>query len=303
MKTGSRFAAAILLGTAMVAFSGCYTQVGGVLDDRYASDQYVEEEVEQEGEYDSTYTDDREDYGADWEYWRPHTYFDYYYPSFTFGFGYYSPWYMNRWSSWRYGYYDPFYSDPWGWGVYGGGYAPGWWYPHNSGYVSGRTRQNVTRTFGNTRAFGSSRGTVRGTVSTTGSGYMRPGDGTLIQGRTSGRPSGTTGRSGVTTGRQGSQSRSSEGRSSAPVRRVAPGSRKSGESRQAPAYTPPPRRDGNSGGREPSGGGRESSGGGRSYSPPPSSGSSGSSGSAPDRSGGRSSGGESGGSRSSGNRR
>src|SRR5512147_2502872 len=150
MKTRSRFASALLLVSAAVAFSGCYTQVGGVYDDRYDPDSYVEDrnQNQQEEAYDdSTYVEGEEGYGTDWEYWRPHTYFDYYYPSFTFGFGYYSPYYWNSWNSWRYGYYDPFYSDPWGWGLYGGGYAPGWWYPHNGGYVSGRMRPNVTRTF------------------------------------------------------------------------------------------------------------------------------------------------------------
>jgi hypothetical protein len=109
---------------AVVMLAGCYTQMGAVRDDRdegYArqddvyQDNATQEQVgvvtdstEQES---GAYDDD------EYESARSRFYYDYYYPSFTIGLGYYSWW--RPWWGWGSGYYDPYYYGSyygyWGW--------------------------------------------------------------------------------------------------------------------------------------------------------------------------------------------
>lgn len=276
---------------AALALSGCYTEVGSVRGERDEDYAYHPEDrgvvpdttIEESGNY----TDN--DYDRD----RSRFYFDYYYPSFTFGWGYYSWW--RPWWSWGSWYYDPFYysggyNTPWGWGGYPG-YVPGWWYPHYDGrYAFSSGYYGKSRTFGNSRTVGMNRGA-----------YNPPSGGIMYGGARSSSRTGS--RTGVTSGR--SQTGSSSAR---PSTRVSPGRRSQssnryvapsdlgrinrgnrGEARREytqPRSAPAPRGEGRSGGN------RSSGGGGRSYSPPASTGSSHSS---PAPSGGGSRGGSSGG--------
>ncbi len=247
-----------------LALSGCYTQVGSMREDREGDYSYRDEDrsavtdstEEQPGEYNDN----------DYEYDRGRFYFDYYYPSYTFGLGFYGSWW-SPWWAWGTWYNDPFlygpYYNNWGWGWYPG-YVPGWWYPRYGGYYGTYPYGGRTRTFGNSRMVGTTRGGM----------YDPPGGGVLSGGtRTS---PGAVGRSGVTTRRP------QPGRPSArPSSRVSPGRRSDGrfvppsssgtvnrgsrgEGRRSytqPRSAPAPRNEGrSSGGR--------TYGGGRSYSPP-----------------------------------
>jgi hypothetical protein len=289
---------------AALALSGCYTEVGSVRGERdedyayHPEDQGVVPDTTMEES--GNYTDN--EYDRD----RSRFYFDYYYPSFTFGLGYYSWW--RPWWSWGSWYYDPFYYyggyyAPWGWGGYPG-YVPGWWYPHYDGrFALSPGYYGRSRTFGNSRTVGMTRGT------------FTPSGG-IMYGRVRSSSS-TGGRTGVTSGR--SQTGSPSAR---PSTRVSPGRRSQSSSRYvAPSYGGTVNR-GNRGqarreyvqprsgsaqrreGR--SGGNRSSGSSGRSYSPPASMGSSHSS-PAPSGGGGGSRGGSGGsgggGGRHSGGRR
>ncbi len=248
-----KYGLAMAVLVAVLALSGCYTQVGPVRGDR--DYDYGYRDQDQGAVTDTTYEQPGDSSDYDYQNDRGRFYFDYYYPSFTFGLGYYDSWWRPWWA-WGSWYYDPFYYgsyySPWGWGY--GGYTPGWWYPHYGAYgpryygYAGRTR-----TFGNSRMVGATRGV-----------YNNPGGGVMPGGIRSSAGGGS--RTGVTTRRA-----PAAGPSARPSTRVAPGRRSDfngryvppgssgsvnrgsrGEGRRQyaqPRYAPAPRSEGRSGGR------------------------------------------------------
>lgn len=280
--------------------SGCYTQLASIGSDRdYArQEEYRGADVDTTDANSSTYSDE------EYEHARTNFYYDSYYPAFGFGvgFGYYSPWYWRPY--WRYGYYnDPFfYFSPYAWGSYPTVYEPGWWYPHYGGYYGyGTRRYNTTRTFGNSRMIGTTRGTSSGyTIGGTRTGMN------LTPGAIS-RPSGNLNRPSVNGGRTRTSSpanlpppristgRHQGNRAGAPTR---DGTVNRGNSHRGGGerYTPAPSQP-----RE--GRGERSSGGSRSYSPPPSHSSPAPAQSPPSRGGSSGGSGGGGGSRDSGRHR
>lgn len=293
MANISRFSLlSVLLLFAAWSFSGCYTQVGSERNDR----DYSSREEYRVTDVDTTYNDSSGYTDNDYDYARQRFYYDSYYPGFTFGigFGYYSPWYWRPYWGWGTWYYDPFIYNAWAWGPYPPIYEPGWWYPHYGSYYGSYYglrygRYNMTRTFGNSRMVGSTRGSYSGyNAGATRSGTNLPPAGTgRSLGKTS-RPSTSTPSNlpppRVSPGRRGDQRPASPSRDGSVNR--------AGRDRSA-RYSSPPRQEGRSGGAR-------SSGSGRTYSPPSSPPSHSSP--APASRGGESRGGG-GGSRSGGSRR
>ncbi len=261
-----------------VVFSGCYTQVGMFREDRqqeYTADEQpaTEDTVSQE-----QYDDARQQF-----YYDSYNY----YPSFSYGFGFYDPWY---WRMGGYGYYNPYGYDPvWGWcgtsypRYYGSWGNPSFSWNHPGHYtyrVGGNVAVRSGGPYGATRTFGSTRTAVGGTGSSAGvlpSGARATtglGKGSTnvplipraYSGRNANRPPNSAGAVG-----HGSGSRSSGNRDG--VR--SSGGNRSGSRRAESVrpYTPPPvHNPGNvSGGH--SGGGQGSGGGGSAPASAPSGGS------------------------------
>lgn len=288
----------ILLASIVVSVfvTGCYTQVAGTRDDRddnyYSSDDRDHPGfgyTDSKPGYDSTVTDSGRYDEESYETARHRVYFDYYYPHFSVGMGWYSPWYWG--SGFAIG-YDPFYSP---WNYYSWGYPvvypyPWYVYPQyrDPGYYGpyySHNRFGGTRTFGNTRTGGNYRGGSAvyrggGAPSITipaGTRYAPRSEPRIAPrqqtGISPGRRSNESGRSGTTPPGRGYRSGSTRGGTREGYRNEPPRTR----------YDAPSR----SGGSNRGGGDRS---GGRSYSPspappshgggaPPSSGSRGSSGS------------------------
>jgi hypothetical protein len=249
--------------SAALLLTGCYTQVGTTENERTENESYAAD--------DSAVTGSDSTTARDYEYERRQMYFDYYYPSFVFSVGYSSPWYWGP--TW---WYSPYWTPYWyGYAWYAPIYYPGWYYPYYGysyhgypyyGYPypgGGSYAPYATRSFGNTRTVGTTRGYAGSTYST----------GSMIDAGRTGYRSG-----GVTTG-----ARATPGvRVPTAPRSIAPAP--SARSAAGQRYVPP-RRSGASSG---SGGARVGSGtqsapdhgsrggavrsGGGSYSPPPSSG-------------------------------
>jgi hypothetical protein len=275
-------------GPALIALalllSGCYTQLATTEG---------EEEYSQQAPYtdDTTFVPDSTGARGYTEY-RERVYFDYYYPSFAFSVGYYSPWYWGvNW--WYAPYWTPYY---YGYGWYAPISYPGWYYPYYSYpyYYSApyRSAPYATRTFGNTRSVGNTRSTGA-TREVTGAGYS---GGSMLDnmGRAAVRSGGSSSAGRVTTGVRSpsvpdrlfptvTPRVSSGGRSNGSVR--SSDSRSSEKYRPGRSYTPSHSPQGGNG-RESSAnpfpsyspgtrqGGETRSGTGQSYSPPPSRGSS-----------------------------
>jgi len=259
--------------------SGCYTQLATT-------------EGEEDYARETAYADDAP-YVADstaargYTEYRERVYFDYYYPSFAFSVGYYSPWAWGvNW--WYTPYWTPYY---YGYGWYAPIAYPGWYYP-SYGYpyypyaTPYASAPYATRTHGNTRTavYGRSAGTTR---DVSGAGYaggsmidnmgraaVRSGGGGSARGLSSGvRTPSVPNRLSPTTiprtssgGRspgsvRASDSRSSEkyrpGRSTTPSYNSGNGSTGRSDGDRTPSYGPQSR-----------GGGESRSGGGQSYSPP-----------------------------------
>lgn len=162
--------------------SGCYTQVGTIMEERPAAREevYVEEYYDDTGTTYRYYSDDY--YYDDYSYRSPRhrMFFNYYYPThYSFGWGvqydpfwydryyvwdpWYSTWYYPRysfniyfgWPSWRYSHHAYYrwhgshYMYPWGpWG-YTRHYPTYTYYPS----YTYRDRQRTPRTFGTTRGY------------------------------------------------------------------------------------------------------------------------------------------------------
>ena len=278
--------------TLAVFATGCYTQVAAEREDRYDNPEYGY--TDSQPGYDSTVADSDRYAEEPYETVRHRAYFDYYYPSFSVGLGWYSPWY------WGFGYdpffyssYYPWYYSSWGypvvspypWYVYPGYRDPGYYGPYYS------HRYGTTRTFGRTRTAGVNRGGAadfRGgrassLTNPARSGYVPRGVSRATAPR---QPRVSTGRHRIESGRS----------ATAPRTRSYQGKPERGSSRDSYRSEPPRQRyeSPRSGGTINRGGGERSSGG-RSYSPPSSS--SGRGGSAPAPSGNRGSSGSRGGNR------
>jgi hypothetical protein len=292
--------------TAMVLsvfVTGCYTQVGTVRDDRddnYSSRDRDRSEygyTDSQPGYDTTVADSGRYAEEPYETVRHRAYFDYYYPTFSVGFGWYGPW------DWGYG-YDPFfypwYYSSWGypgispypWYVYPYYRDPGYYGPYYSHTYGGGRTYGHTRTFGNTRTGGSYRagsavyrgGGATSLINPAGTRYAPRSNPRVAP---SSQPRVSTSRRTYNSGRA----------TSSPQGKTYRGGSTRGGTRGGYGNTPPRSRyepPQSSGGSRSSGAGR--SGGGRSYSPPSSPPSHGGS-SAPPSSGGRGSSGSRGGSR------
>ncbi|MBM2845073.1 MAG: hypothetical protein HW407_385 [Bacteroidetes bacterium] len=143
--------------------SGCYTQVGTTRD--ADQEEYSAVESDTTGDdYEQSYTDNYYDGANGMPAYRYG--FDYYYPTFGFGFSAYDPWYYRH-SGWYY--YDPFICGTYYPSIYAGWYP--YWYPHGIYYYpgyghkpfafGGRRSHGTTRTFGTTRGGGVVRGGSR----------------------------------------------------------------------------------------------------------------------------------------------
>jgi hypothetical protein len=271
--------------SAALLLTGCYTQVG-TENERTDSESYATNAD------DSTVAGSDSTAARDYEYERRQMYFDYYYPSFVFSVGYSSPWYWGP--TW---WYSPYWTPYWyGYAWYAPIYYPGWYYPYYGypyyGYPSygypypggGSYVPYATRSFGNTRTVGATRGYAGSTYST----------GSMIDAGRTGYRSG-----GVSTGARATPGvrvpTAPRSIAPAPSTRPSTGQRSAGGQRYVPPrsggtynpgreYTP----TGRSGSSQGSGGARVGSGtqaapdhgtrggavrpGGGSYSPPPSSG-------------------------------
>jgi hypothetical protein len=218
------FVAALLL-------TGCYTQL-----------EVTESERSEDGSYASAYGDTTvydSTAAREYDYSRRQMYFDYYYPSFVFSVGYYSPWYWGP-SWWYTPYWTPYwYGNAW----YAPVYDPGWYYPYYGypypGYPypgGGSAVPYATRSFGNTRTVGATRG-MAGSVSH-GGGSMIDAGGTGY--RSGGASTGARATPGV---RVPTVPRTL---APTPSPRVSPGQRSPGGER----YNPPRSSGGNTPGRE-----------------------------------------------------
>lgn len=268
---------------ALLLVPGCYTQLGTVHDERdYAYQSEEEEYAEQDTISEEEYNQARERFYE--------SAYDSYYPGWSYGLVFGSPWYW-RYNSWYY--YDPYIYDPWGW--CGTGY-PAYYYPYHHWYhplplygyrpstVYGPSYRGgsgyVTRDggpHGTTRTFGSTRS--GGAVRTSGSSSYTPatrqgstGTTALPTGRVNTGARGSSGERGGTSVDRGS-SRSSGGREGS-VRREAPrtaprpeSGTRSGGRREDRSSVPPSTGGGSSG--NPSSGRDAGGSGGRTYSPPP----------------------------------
>lgn len=259
----------ILLPSAALVLSGCYTQLATVRDDveeRYSSrtdDRTVEGDDTTGAQSDCT------DCKDDWFRSRYRLGFRYYYPSYSsFYFStFYDPWYYDPW----YCYFDPWicgtpfvgrpYWYNWYWAGYYGGYYPGYYggyYPYGSYrypyyypgviVVSGGTTR--TRDSGYRRSGGVTRsGDGYGRLGTSGPSYTAPpASRTSSGGSRDGGATRSVG-SGVESSRGSGRVRDS-GDAVGTSRGTSPGGR---------SYSPPSRSGGSSSGSAPSS--RGSSGG------------------------------------------
>ncbi len=159
------FPGSLLVALIPLLVGGCYTQVGTVRSDDDGT-QYGVQDEETAVQADSATTE--EQYSGT-QYGSPYPYngYGYYYPGFCVSAGWYSdPWY---WGGYSY-YYDPFWGPPlyaasyWPYYYYGAYATPYYnnYYPPNSYYPpyygAGSTSHGATRTFGNSRGSGGTRG-------------------------------------------------------------------------------------------------------------------------------------------------
>lgn len=146
----------------VVILSGCYTQVGSTKpegnNDYYSENDNATQPPATEENVDSTESRNGDYYFDDSG--NPHSryYFSYYYPSFAVGATFYDPWY---WGYGGYSYYSPFWCGTYYPALYAGWYHPtSHYYPNGGSYAwgTGRGGHGSTRTIGNTRGSGGSRG-------------------------------------------------------------------------------------------------------------------------------------------------
>lgn len=277
MKALERIPFMVLVVFSGWLLAGCYTQVGTVRPEG-PENSTQEQSTTDDGEtYDNDSSQGENEYFDGNGYAEPRYGFNYYYPTFSmgFGYGYYEPWYWRQ-SLW-YSYYDPFWCGTYYPAYYAGWYPPfGYYYPpYYSGggyrYTYGGGRGGTTRTIGSTRGSGS----VRGDGGTISRGGSSSGGTSLPTGVRSG--SSVTGRAKEATPKVSTSRRKSDAGNRGGSRSgesVRGGSTRSGGSKEAtpprvrretaPRPAPAPRED-----RGTQRGDAGQSGG-RSYTPPPS---------------------------------
>ncbi len=214
----------LVVSSAAILLSGCYTQVGSTRPEpAIGQDDSYSEGVDSSGEYPP------EDYTEqDYNYDRDRLYYDYYYPStfvnvpspFALGsYGWYGSPYNPFWCGTSYPtilFGWPGYYPPWSWYSL---YYPSWWYSPvyygGGGYAYG---YSDTRGHGDRRTIGSTRGrsesggvigSGRGGTTTLPTATVTRGGGSS----TSSTPS--SGTSGPAVGREGSTGRTRSGSSGA----------------------------------------------------------------------------------------
>ena len=164
MKRNLSFLLIPLLGGLFVLLSGCYTQLKTVREEPADNRDYNSSQMSGDTAYTAN-GDAGQGYSSDYDDGGYHSYvgFNYYYPSYGYGFTYGNPWVSDFY--WGYNYYPwycgtPYVADP----AYG--YFPHAYYygSHHYGYAyGGRGRFDGTRTPALNRVAGASQvGTSRG---------------------------------------------------------------------------------------------------------------------------------------------
>jgi len=124
----------------LVLFSGCYTQLGSLRNEKEGDEEYTT--TEQQGDSSYTNENESEDYtynsGSYDDYYRPHVGFSYYYPSsywpsVAFGMAYADPWFYDY--AWGYNSWNNYYSPVWN--PYYGYYPYSYYSPYYPSYYNG----------------------------------------------------------------------------------------------------------------------------------------------------------------------